>query len=108
MLKSSRRSFQQIQAILQDYRQSGLTQRDFVRQHGISLSTLSNWLRKSASSASPIRLKPVQILPPALDCTPERSAYEVHLPNGCRLVLPLNFDGSRVNSLIEVLAGMRL
>jgi transposase-like protein len=39
--------------MLQNYRQSGLTQREFAKRHGISLSTLQLWRRKYPQSPAP-------------------------------------------------------
>ena len=37
----------------QRYRQSGLSQRDFARQHSLGLSTLQRWLRQNPAPDAP-------------------------------------------------------
>jgi len=41
------RSWPEIQEVLAEYNASGETQRDFAREHGIGVSTLSLWLRRA-------------------------------------------------------------
>ena len=42
-----RRSWSEIQEVLAEYNASGETQRDFAREHGIGVLTLSLWLRRA-------------------------------------------------------------
>ncbi|MEZ5324277.1 MAG: hypothetical protein R3F19_04360 [Verrucomicrobiales bacterium] len=46
------RSRAEIQSILRDYRESGLTQAAFAASRGLPLSTLTNWLRHIRSDES--------------------------------------------------------
>ena len=61
MLKSKRkfRNKAQIRKILDDLRESGLSQREFARKGNIPLSTLSNWLWKSRSKVTKSELQEV-------------------------------------------------
>jgi len=49
---STRRRFTPLRraTLLSQYRRSDLTQRAFVQMHGLSLATLTNWLRRERQS----------------------------------------------------------
>jgi transposase-like protein len=70
--------------LLAGYHRSGLSQRDFVAQHGLSLATLTKWLRQerdgvNAASRSPL---PFAEVPLAQVVGTARWAAEVVRPEG--------------------------
>lgn len=64
--------------LVEEYENSGLTQREFAQQHEIKLPTFTYWLRKkrSASDSGFLELRPSFDLE---DC------LEIHYPNGVRI-----------------------
>jgi len=64
--------------LVEEYENSGLTQKEFARQHEIKLPTFTYWLRKKRSTAASgfLELRPPQELD---DC------LEIHYPNGVRI-----------------------
>lgn len=95
-----RRSPAEIKTILSRYHRSGLSQREFVRRHGLVLGTFTRWLRLSrnqTSTASHFVQVAVPQVPPAPD-------FELVLPDGRRLGVPSDFDPAALRRLLEVLA----
>src|SRR5436853_2164173 len=86
--------------ILADYRQSGLTQQQFVAQAGISLSCLQRWLSLSKTRKLPAASVPLLELKPAL---PPRTAagYSIELPCGVVLKVPQRFAAGELAELVQ-------
>lgn len=97
--------------LLADYRASGLTQREFAAQAGISLACLSIWLRRE-KDAAPAPGKRVSLLEipsvslPASFSTPGPSAlassYKVHFVSGLSLEIPRGFSISEARELLNL------
>jgi lambda repressor-like predicted transcriptional regulator len=102
-----RASAQEREKILSAYRKSGLTQEKFAAQAGLSLSCLSNWLRraKAQTHSSPASFLEVS-LPAA--AAPNRLApgYRVELPGGIRLELPAGFTPAEAAELCRILRSL--
>jgi len=104
-------------AILNDFRRSGLTQAEFCRRRQISLSSFRNHLYKPSPSQpapsadrSPAttdhHFLPVTILPdPIPTITVSQPRLELILPNGCRIAVPPGFDPLTLRRLISVVEG---
>jgi len=84
------------------YRASGLTQRGFAERHGLSLSTLHQWLRRNASSGEAqtpafqeVHLRPVH--------SAHRWTAEVSFTDGTTLRLSDGATGPWIDSLLQSL-----
>jgi hypothetical protein len=60
-----RRSAEEIQQILEQYRASRLSQREFCQQAGVRLSTLGRYVRRDGKGAPPQQLMRVKLEAPA-------------------------------------------
>jgi hypothetical protein len=104
-------------ALLKDFRRSGLTQAEFCRRRQISLHSFRKHLYqprpsqpapgddRSAAGADPHFL-PVTILPdPIPSITASPSHLELVLSNGRRIVVSPHFDPQTLRRLIAVVEG---
>ena len=101
-------------AIVRDFRRSGLTQADFCRQRNISLASFRYHFYKpqpsnptpsdARFSASPDHhFLPVSILPdPILSSTASQPHFELILSNGRRIAIAPGFDTQTLRRLIAV------
>jgi transposase-like protein len=99
-----RRSEEEIAGILREYDRSDLTQRAFADSKGLSLATLSLWLRRVRERGSQgdgagerSRLVPVRLR----DTT--GAGFELALSGGATLSIPPDFDEDALRRLLEVL-----
>jgi transposase-like protein len=108
------------EVILEEYRNSGLTQRVFAQEAGIGVSTLQLWLRqarlgvgsKPRQASRPLTASAVCLLEVELGGNTPRSSgdvarYEIELGNGTRLRLPLGFEDAPVRRLLGLLKEVR-
>ena len=92
---STQRTRAQARAILEQFEKSGLTQRAFAKQIGISKNTLSFWVRREKqSTASPGALVPINV--PA----PEPSGFELEV-DGAVLRIPGDVSAGQWRALRE-------
>jgi hypothetical protein len=66
--KQYRASANQRRQMVEQFRRSGLSRRAYSREHGIPISTLSWWLRKTKPASSlpiPIEFSEVMAMPPS-------------------------------------------
>jgi len=111
--KRLRRTKSEIQKLLRDLSQSGLSPSQYAREHKISLSTLSGWQRRQAKAhpqgpgvmrAPKVAkgLVPVSIsdAPQPLPVQKSELPFEVELRSGCRVRVPGQFD---MGSLVRLL-----
>jgi hypothetical protein len=98
----------EVSAILKDYQSSGLVQRVFAQEQGVSVSTLQFWLRRerndppSSSSRSTGRtLVPVHVVPSVRPAS--LAALRVELKNGRRVEVPSDFPASVLACLVSAL-----
>jgi hypothetical protein len=101
-------------ALLNDFRRSGLTQAEFCRRRQVSLHSFRKHLyqpRPSQPAPSDDRspattdhhFLPVTILPdPIPSITASRSHLELILSNGCRIAVAAGFDPQTLRRLIAV------
>jgi transposase-like protein len=101
-----RRSPEEIRELLGEYERSGLTQQAFAETKGVSLSSVSLWLRKARAGAlsrgeeilpAPSRLVPVTIRSSA------PSSFELVIPSGATLRIPADFDPGALERLLTLL-----
>jgi hypothetical protein len=101
-------------AIVSDFRRSGLTQADFCRQRNISLASFRYHFYKPlspkparsdarSSASSDNHFLPVTILPdPILSTTASQPHFELILSNGRRIAVAPGFDTQTLRRLIAV------
>jgi hypothetical protein len=101
-------------AIVSDFRRSGLTQAEFCRQRNISLASFRYYFYKPRSSkpapsdartsaSSDHHFLPVTILPdPILSSTTAQPHFELILSNGRRIAVAPGFDSQTFRRLIAV------
>ena len=87
--------------ILDQYHQSGLTQKVFAAQAGISCSALNSWLRRARtnSESSPPQFVPV---PNLLATGRGSAAYRLLWPDGFTLEVVAGFAASELSALLHV------
>ena len=93
---ASRRSTEEIQQILEQYRASGLSQPEYCRQAGMVLSTLGRYLRRNQRPEQPlVRVK--------VEAPPEPgTGFVLMLGNGRRIASGWEFEGAELARLIRV------
>jgi hypothetical protein len=95
----------QRQSVLDSYRGSRLTQREFAAEVGIGVSTLHLWLRKAAARPSSPTTAFVQV-PNLLGQAAGSAAYRLHLPGGLDLEVSSGFRTEELASLLQVLRSL--
>ena len=78
--RRKRHSVAEKKEILSAFDASGLTQKEFCAQHGISVATLAVWRKKLSAENPPGFIR--------LDLPPPRGEASVHFPNGVELRVP--------------------
>ncbi len=102
--KAKRRNKLEIQRILEDYRSSGLSQREFSVREQLSLSNLQWWLRqarrKGGSQGVP-RLLEVEI-PAPVKVRQQGLGYQIAV-NGGVVSVPAGFDPKELKQLLDLM-----
>lgn len=92
---------EQREKILHSYRESSLTQKEFVAQAGVSLSRLQAWLRKTNDAQRP---SPGFVaVPNLLAARPAPAAYRLKWPGGFMLEVPAGFAVEEMAALLQLL-----
>jgi DNA-binding XRE family transcriptional regulator len=87
--------------IIQSYRESSLTQREFAVQAGISLSTLRAWLKKAVvPKKAESRFVAV---PNLLSTLPAGPVYRLQWPGGLSLEVRSGFAAAELAALLQLL-----
>jgi hypothetical protein len=94
---AARRSAEEVEQIVQQYRASGLSQREFSEQSGIKLSTLGRYIRRGGRSEAPRQLVRVKLEAPEPD-----SGFVLMLGNGRRIASGWAFSDTALARLIRV------
>jgi transposase-like protein len=100
--KRPRRTREQRAQILNDYHQSGLTQKAFAAQVGIGCSTLTSWLRKAeraGADGSEAAFVPVPNLFPAANRT---MPYRIEFPRGLTVAVASGFQERELSALLQL------
>lgn len=93
--------------LLRAYQESGLTQREFAAQNGMSLSWLSIWLRKSRKSDKVGEPGRLVRLPIELEMGGRpRLTYKIGFSSGQSLEVSAGFDIEEVRELCKLLCGI--
>jgi transposase-like protein len=96
-----RRSPAEIAKILAEYARSDLTQQAFADARGLSLSSLSLWLRKAREQGEAKegpRLVPVRLR------SSVETGFELAVPGGATLRIPADFDEDALRRVLEIIA----
>jgi hypothetical protein len=95
---AQRRSAEEVRQVVQQYRASGLSQREFSQQTGIKLSTLGRYVRREGRPDLPQQLVRVKLEAPAEPDT----GFVLMLGNGRRIASGWEFCESALAKLIRV------
>ena len=95
---ATRRSAEEVEQVVQQYRASGLSQREFSQQAGIKLSTLGRYIRRDGRSESPQQLLRVKLEAPV----EADSGFVLMLGNGRRIASGWGFSETALARLIRV------
>lgn len=107
-----RRSREEVGLLLEGYRSSGLTQRAYAERNGLSLSTLSSWVRRYRGDAGDgvqcrHSLVEVKIARERVDSPTSGGArFELDLSDGLRLWIPPDFEGGALQRLLSVIVSV--
>jgi hypothetical protein len=100
-----RRSGEEIAELLQEYRQSGQTQREYCSGRGLSVSCLQSYLRRAASIEPGVRLREVEVLGEPQRWESRDQALAVRLPSGYEVLVGRGFESGELARLLSVLEG---
>jgi len=109
-----RRSRKEAARLVMEYEQSGLTRQAFCRQHGLSVTTLDNYRKRSASDVVPdvaasspkITFVPIELVEPPAVARPEArqgATLFVELARGRRIGVVSGFDALTLTRLVAAL-----
>ena len=99
-----RRSRAEIEVLVREFRESGLSQAAFARQVGVHPLAVHRWTRSLRESPPSPRFVPVRIRP--VSTSPTRHAPEwpeIVAPSGWRLRVPPSVDPARLTELLSLL-----
>jgi biotin-(acetyl-CoA carboxylase) ligase len=98
-----RRSATQITQLLEQYKGSGLTQREFARSAGVGYSTFTSWLRRRMPAAAARPWVAVDVVKAASPASFVR--YQLEWPNGMRIsVGGGGFDAREAGQLLNLVS----
>jgi hypothetical protein len=82
-------------ALVADWRESGMSQKDYARTHGIKISTIRYWIAKSGKSGLP---QPdfIQV------GVPSGQNIRIRYPHGVELILPVQTPAALLRMLISL------
>lgn len=94
------------QQVLAAYRASGMTQKAFCREHGISLSTLGYWLRRERESENGTSAM-VQIHPAKENAAGNRGGVlRIRVPQQLELEVDLPVSREQLAEILQVAASL--
>jgi hypothetical protein len=96
-----RRSTEEIEQVLEQYRTSGLTQIEYCRQTGMVLSTLGRYLRRRSGIEQAALIR-VEVEPASAEPAP---GFALVLGNGRRIESGWRFGEAELARLIRVVEG---
>jgi hypothetical protein len=97
--KRPRYTRDQIDALLDEFDRSGLTQVAFARHLGLSLSTFRWWLRRRQRSGARPRFLPVTVANSLLACS---TGIELELGADRRVHIPVDIDREALRALLPI------
>jgi transposase-like protein len=96
---------EQREKILQSYRDSQLTQKEFAFEAGIGVSTLCAWLRKAVVAKRGGGAAFVAV-PNLLSALPAPPAYRLQWPGGLSLEVRAGFSPEELATLMQLLPAL--
>ena len=94
-----RRTREQIQTLIGEYRTAGLSAREFAFAHQIPLSTLTHWIRRHRATAEP---RWIEVSPPPRSMHPGE-VVSIRFTDGLSIDLRSGFEAAPVAQLIRLL-----
>ena len=91
----------QREKLLQSYRESSLTQKEFAAQAGIAVSTLHTWLKKAPAPVKPTA--GLVAVPNLLSALPAAPLYRLQWPGGVVLEVRSGFASDELAALLQLL-----
>jgi hypothetical protein len=88
------------QSHVEAYRKSGLSQREYCRQQGISYWSFNPWKRKLGPETKKVQEIPQDIV---RSISPTAKEIELILVNGIRISIPDRFSGETLRNLLNIL-----
>jgi transposase len=88
---------------------SGLSQRDYCAQAGLSYSSFDHWRRRArevagdapSSADTPATQRKLTLVPARLDASSESGGVELHSPGGWRIILPATLGQNAIAQLLS-------
>ena len=101
----TRRTPEEVQTLVHEYRKSGLTQREYAQQVGVALSTVARWVRGGSTRPHARRSKPkfVEVEMSAAHPVGSDGVYQIDLPGGVRLRAEGAWQPERMQQLLSIL-----
>ena len=96
-----KRTREEMERLIREYDQSGLTQREFAAQRGVKLSTLQYWLYRPVRPQS----SPFVEVQPAAEPSEEPRHYRLEFPGGKALSCNGPLDLEELRELCHLLGG---
>jgi hypothetical protein len=87
---------EQMLCMVLDWRNSGLSQMQYVKQHGIHINKLRYWIRKHNNTTQKDQESAFIALPNILS-----QEISVHYPNGIEIKLPSQISACYLRELIQ-------
>jgi transposase-like protein len=103
MKKPERENWQkEMFSLIRKWKESGINQKDFCRQHDLTLHAFYYWLRKykQINVLSENGFLPVELRPPVSDT---REDIQIRYPNGVLVILDKSISISRIRALIKAI-----
>ena len=95
------------EAILREYRRSGLSHKDFAAGAGIGVSTLCLWLRKQRDGSAEAGATPTFVAAPNLFPPPSAGrVYRLECRRGFALEFGRGFDPAELAALLKTVEGL--
>jgi len=104
MKKSERENWQrEMFSLIRKWQNSGINQKDFCREHEITLHAFYYWLRKykQAHQTTENGFVPVEI--GTMVNNSRKEEIQIHYPNGVLITLDKGVSLSRIKALIKVI-----
>jgi hypothetical protein len=80
-------------ALVKDYRESGMTQKEFCRESGMGITKLNYWISKSREASAPTGFVPISSAP--------RKEVTLEYPSGVRISIDTS-DLSLISRLVKL------
>lgn len=99
-MKNSSITIEQAQQMLQNWQESGLSQKGFCSRENIRFNQFHYWKKKLSDQNKKTKGRFIKVLAPQVDSIPDIFA-EVILPDGCRIVLHKDVSLKELRGLVR-------